>query len=119
MKYVVFLVGETGTPWTEKTEEEQAAEMGRHEAFGQAVEAREGCELLAGEALTGGDSATVLRPAPPSGTGDAVLTDGPFSEATEGIGGFYLVEAPDLDVLVDLIGLLTNYVMEIRPVVEF
>ena len=30
------------------------------------------------------------------------LTDGPFAEATEGIGGFYVLEAPDLDVAVEL-----------------
>lgn len=121
MKYVVFLVGyaDPERTWTELSEDDQAAEMARHEAFGEAVEARDGCTLLAGEALTGGDSATVLRPAPTSGTGGPVLTDGPFSEATEAIGGFYLVEAPDLDVLVELIGLLTYYVMEIRPVVEY
>jgi hypothetical protein len=45
-----------------------------------------------------------------------VLTDGPFSEATEGIGGFYLLDAPNLDVAVELFAALTPYVIEIRPV---
>ena len=33
---------------------------------------------------------------------DVVLTDGPFSEAKEQIGGFWIVEAPDLDAALDL-----------------
>ena len=32
------------------------------------------------------------------------MTDGPYAEVVEGMGGFYLVEAPDLDVLVELLG---------------
>ncbi|HSF99460.1 MAG TPA: YciI family protein [Ornithinibacter sp.] len=37
------------------------------------------------------------------GTGtDVVMTDGPFSEAKEQIGGFWVVEAADLDAALDL-----------------
>jgi hypothetical protein len=39
-------------------------------------------------------SATVVRP---QEGGDFLLTDGPFSEAKEHIGGFWVVKAPDLD----------------------
>ncbi|WP_454294369.1 YciI family protein [Salana multivorans] len=117
MRYVVLL-GEYVDPnrsWENLSEEEQGAELGRHEAFAEAVAAREGCELIGGEALTGGDSATVLRATP----GAVTLTDGPFSESTELIGGLYIVEAPDLDVLVELLSIMSDYVMEIRPVVQY
>ena len=51
--------------------------------------------------FTGGlhpaDTATVLRP---SG-GDVLVTDGPFAEGKEHIGGFWIIEAPDLDAALD------------------
>lgn len=116
MKYVGFLVGynDPDYDWATASEQEQQAEMAAHGAFGEAVAAREGSGMLAGEALTDGDSATVLRQV----GGDVTLTDGPFSEATEGIGGFYVIEAPNLDVAVELFSTLTPYVIEIRPVDE-
>lgn len=114
MKYVALLVGYTDLDrdWATLPEEEQVAEMGRHGAFGEAVAARDGCEIVGGEALTDGESATVLRVV----GGEATLTDGPFAEATEGIGGFYVLEAPDLDVAVELLAIMSDYVIEIRPV---
>lgn len=116
MRYVVLLADyvDPNRSWEDLSEEEQTAEMGRHGAFAEAVAAREGCELVGGEALTGGESATVLRPGP----GAVTLTDGPYSESTESIGGLYIVEAPDLDVLVELLSIMSDYVMEIRPVAE-
>ncbi len=47
-----------------------------------------------------------------------VITDGPFAESTEQIGGFYVVEAPDLDTMTDLCRILPGYDIEIRPVVD-
>ncbi len=116
MKYVALLVGynDPERDWASLPEDEQTAEMHRHGAFGEAVTARDGCAILGGEALTGGDSATVLRQT----DGELALTDGPFSEATEAIGGFYVLEAPDLDVAVELLAILSDYVIEIRPVDE-
>ena len=46
-----------------------------------------------GEALTPVDTATTVRVR----EGKTVKTDGPFAETREQLGGFYLVEAPDLD----------------------
>lgn len=113
MKYVALLVGynQPDYDWESATEEERLAEMECHGAFAAAVEAREGCRVVGGEALTGGDSATVLRRV----DGDVTLTDGPFSEATEAIGGLYVLEAPNLDVAVQLFAVLEPYVLEIRP----
>jgi hypothetical protein len=51
--------------------------------------------------FTGGlhpaDTATVLR----SSGGDVLVTDGPFIEGKEHIGGFWIIEAPDLDAALD------------------
>ena len=116
MKYIGFLVAynDPDYTWATASEADQEAEMLAHGAFGEAVEQREGCEMLGGEALTDGDSATVLRQV----GGDVTLTDGPFSEATEGIGGLYIIQAPNLDVAVELFSELRPYVVEIRPVDE-
>lgn len=113
MKYVAMLVdyNDPDYSWETASEDDQQAEMAAHGAFDEAVAAREGCEILAGEALTGGDSATVIR----QSGGEMTLTDGPFSEATEAIGGIYILQAPDLDVAVELFSHLTPYVLEIRP----
>ena len=70
--------------------------------------------FIFGGALHGPDAATVVR----EGEGDAMVTDGPFVEAKEHIGGFYIVEADNLDEalswarrVVDAIG----HPIEVRP----
>jgi hypothetical protein len=50
--------------------------------------------------------------------GRVELTDGPYAEVIEGMGGFYLLEAPDLDVVVELLRLLPPYDIQIHPTVD-
>ncbi|CAM3282141.1 YciI family protein [Occultella aeris] len=115
MKYVVLLMADgEEKPWGEQTPEEQARQMERFGAFDEACAAREGVRILAGEALQDGDAAATVR----TRGGRLTLTDGPFAEAVEGLGGFYLIEVPDRDVLVELLAELPAYDMQISPVVE-
>ena len=116
MKYFILLAdyGEL-VPFDRQTPEQQADEMARHEAFGEACHERAGVEMLGGEALGDGSTATTLR----TRGGEMTITDGPFAEAAEQIGGFYLVDAPDLDTVVDLCRLLPAYDIDIRPVPDF
>lgn len=115
MKYLVLLIGDGAEkPWLEQTESEQLAAMARFGAFDAACAARAGVELLAGEALSDARDATVMR----TTGGQVQLTDGPYAEAIEGMGGFYLLEAPDLDVVVDLLRVLPPYDIQIHPTVE-
>ena len=115
MKYLVLLIGDGEVkPWSDHTPEEQVEAMGRFRAFDEACAAREGVELLAGEALSDASDATTLR----TRGGRLQMTDGPYAEVVEGMGGFYLVEAPDLDLLVELLGELPAYDMQISPVVD-
>jgi hypothetical protein len=61
------------------------------------------------------DTATVVR----HQDGETLLTDGPFVEATEHIGGFTIVEAPDLDAALDWAGKFakaSTLPIEVRPV---
>ena len=115
MKYLVLLIGDGELkPWSEHSAEEQAEVMTRFEAFDAACREREGVEILAGEALSGPGDATVMR----TTAGRVQLTDGPYAEAIEGMGGFYLLEAPDLDVVVDLLSVLPPYDIQIHPTVD-
>ena len=115
MKYLVLLIGDGEVkPWPDHTEEEKSEVMGRFWAFDQACSEREGVELLAGEALAEPTDATVMR----TRGGKVSLTDGPYAEVIEGMGGFYLIEAPHLDVLVELLRVLPPYDIQIHPAVD-
>jgi hypothetical protein len=59
-------------------------------------------------------SATVLRPK----GDDVLLTDGPFAEGKEHVGGFSIIEAPDLDAALDWgrkLARATTLPIEVRP----
>jgi hypothetical protein len=77
---------------------------------------RERDALRGGEELALSASATTLRK---PGDGEELVTDGPYAETTEQLGGFYLVEAPDLDAALELARALPADVVEVRPLVEW
>jgi hypothetical protein len=59
-------------------------------------------------------SATVLRPR----DGEVLVTDGPFAEGKEHLGGFTIVDAPDLDAALEWgrrLALATRLPIEVRP----
>lgn len=116
MKYLVLLIGDGDMPaWDTLTPEQQGEAMQRFADFEAACGARDGVEILAGEALSEDPgAATVMR----TRAGKVTLTEGPYAEAVEGLGGFFLVEAPDLDVLVELLTKLPPYDIQISPVVD-
>jgi hypothetical protein len=64
------------------------------------------------------DTATVVRV-----SGDEVLTtDGPFTESKDHLGGFYLIEAPDLDAALGWAARVTAAIkvpIEVRPLADF
>ncbi|MGI9612359.1 MAG: YciI family protein [Acidimicrobiales bacterium] len=115
MKYHVLLVGYGElAPWDQMTPDEQGEMFAKFGAFDEACNERSGVELLAGEALEDASMTTTVR----TRGGEFGVTDGPFAEATEQIGGFYLIEAPNLDTITDLCRTLPAYDIEIRPVVD-
>lgn len=86
-----------------------------HQAFAQGLTER-GLEFT-GAPLHGSDTATSMR----RRGGDRLVTDGPFAETKEQLWGFYLVEAPDLDTVIEVCdGLweVDHGSVEIRPVVS-
>ena len=116
MRYFVLLAGFGEMPgWEELTAEEQEALLAKHGAFDEACAARPGVEILSEEALSDGSMATTLR----TRGGEMTVTDGPFAEAAEQIGGYYDVELPDLDAAIAAARLLPRaYTVEVRPVVK-
>ena len=113
MQYAVLLYQDERM-WTEADADQRAAYHAAHTAFDEAVRSR--AKMLGGEALVGVASATSLRH---DARGGRVVTDGPFAETAEQLGGFYLVDAADLDTMVDLCDLLPHdYTVEVRPVAD-
>lgn len=115
MKYFVLLAGYGEMPpWDTLTPEEQEEDMAKHGQFVDACVERNSVEILSSEALGEGSTATTLRTRGQRMT----VTDGPFAEAAEQIGGYYLLEAPDLDTVIELCGILPAYDIDIRPALD-
>ena len=75
--------------------DERGAIVREHFAYGAMLRER-GVHVL-GEALTG-EAATVRPGEPP------IVTDGPFADTKEGVGGFYVVDCTSRDEAIDLAG---------------
>ena len=116
MKFLVLMAEEdTWERWNALSDAEQQTVFDRFTAFSEAVNARG--SVLAGEALDRPDRARTLRPAG-NGAGRPV-TEGPFAETVEQMGGFWLVDLPDLDAAVEAARLLPDaYSVEVRPVID-
>ena len=53
--------------------------------------------------------------------GKRLVTDGPFAETREQLGGYYLIDAPDLDEAIDIAARIPGVrwgTVEIRPILE-
>jgi len=112
MKYVVLMAAREGD-WDAAGPEERQQVMDAHTAFHKAVAER--ARMLAGEALAESARARTLR----HSEGRPVVTDGPYAEGVEQLGGFYLLEADSAETVLDLCGLLpSSYAVEVRPVLE-
>jgi hypothetical protein len=74
--------------------------------------------MHAGDALQGTDHATAVRVS----DGERVVTDGPFAETKEQLGGFYMIDVPNLDDAIEAAARCpgaTRGTIEIRPIMEF
>ncbi|MDO5494894.1 MAG: YciI family protein [bacterium] len=115
MKYLILLMDEGDmTPWEEISAEEKEEVMAQHERFDQVCEELDGVRILSAEALQGPETATSVR----TRGGEMTVSDGPYAEAVEHLGGFYLIEAPNFDTLLGALKTLPPYGMDIRLVGE-
>jgi hypothetical protein len=113
MRYALLIYGaETTEP---PPDEDQRQVMAAYNAFTQEI--RERGLYAGGEALEPTVTATTVRVR----DGQTLTTDGPFAETKEALGGFYLVDARDLDEAIELAAKIPgawNGSIEIRPVWE-
>ncbi|MFJ8044060.1 YciI family protein [Kitasatospora sp. NPDC096147] len=76
--------------------------------------------LVSGESLADLVTATTVRVGP---DGARAVTDGPFAESREVLGGFYVIDVPDLDVALDWAarcpGARGSGSVVVRPVADF
>jgi hypothetical protein len=118
VRYALLIYGDQSS-WAGLTDEEKARlraeEMPRWisvmEELGRADPKMTGYELDAGE------TAKVVRVR----DGERLVTDGPFAETKEIIGGMFILDLPDLDEAIRLASLVPSAdhgSLEIRPIVE-
>lgn len=114
MRYLLLIY--TAEPTEAIPEDLMAAETGAYKAFGRWVEERG--LFRAGEALRPTSAATTVRVR----DGKTIATDGPFAETKEALGGFYLIEAANLDEAIEAgsrIPGAQHGSIEIRPIWEY
>jgi hypothetical protein len=113
-KYLILIYG-SEQEWDAQTPEELAAKEAGHIAFSTAA----GSGRLTGEELESVATATTLR----ASGAEPTVTDGPFMETKEALGGFYVVDAEDLDAAIRLARMLPELgeqygAVEVRPIVD-
>jgi hypothetical protein len=115
MRYLC-LIYENEKAWETLPPAESEAIMGEYFQFTDEI--RKNGKYVAGEALHPTASATTVRVR----NGKVSTTDGPFMETKEQLGGFYLIEATDLNDAIQVASRIPSArhgSIEIRPVVDF
>jgi hypothetical protein len=116
MKYLL-LIYDDETTWTKMSEEDSGKVFNAYMTFTNDIKASG--KHQAGEALQPTSTATCVS----KKGGKVITTDGPYAETKEQLGGFYLVDAKDLDEACQIAARIpsTDYggVIEVRPVVDF
>ena len=114
MKYML-LIHDDEKVWGKLSEPERQKIYGEYGQFGQQI--RSAGQYLAGSQLQPTSTATSVRVR----DGKRLVTDGPFAETREQLGGYYLVDARNLDEAIDIAARIPSARMgtiEVRPVVE-
>jgi hypothetical protein len=115
VRYMVTIYGDP-EGMSEASKEEQQAEVGRW--FNYTEELQKSGAMVAGDALQGNETATTLRF---NGGDEPTVTDGPFAETKEQLGGFYLLDVANLDEALAWAKKLpaSGGSAEVRPVMVF
>ena len=112
MAQYLILIYEAEESWANATPEQYQQAMDAHNRFPEQVTALGG-KVLGGNALQPTTTATTIRA--------DVVTDGPFVETKEALGGYYLIDARDLDHALDIAKLCPARFggVEVRPIMVF
>jgi hypothetical protein len=115
MQYLL-LIYEDEKALQDRDEETRTKVFGEYNAFTQSV--REAGQYVAADALQPTTTATSVRVR----DGKTLTTDGPFAETKEQLGGFYLIEASDLDQAIATVARIPSArfgTIEVRPIWVF
>jgi hypothetical protein len=110
MQYML-LIYNNESDWAARTDEERNAIFGEYYDFSDAI--RE--QTLHGAPLHATSDATTVRVR----DGETLVTDGPFAETKEQLGGFYMIEAETLDEAIEIASRVPGAKygsIEVRPV---
>src|SRR5882757_791423 len=114
MQYALLIY--TPEPTEEPAPDVLREQMSSYDVFTNHL--RDRGAMLAGEALDSTATATTVRVV----DGRTITTDGPFAETKETLGGFYLVEAADLDEAIAYAAMIPGArygCVEVRPVWDY
>lgn len=116
MKYMLLIYGEPPAEPPSPESDEQI--MNEYWTYEKAVS--EAGVRLASDTLQGAETATTVQV---TDSGERIVTDGPFAETREVLGGYYLIDVPDLDAALDWAvrcpGSHHGARVEVRPIMEF
>jgi hypothetical protein len=115
MQYML-LIYDDQEAWQSFTDEERAAGMEAYNAFTQEV--RDAGAFVAADALQPTETATTVRVR----DGERLLTDGPFAETKEQLGGYYIVDVDSIEDAIKWAAKIPSAQsgsIEVRPVMVF
>jgi hypothetical protein len=114
MRYALLIYA-SEQDWASQSEEQAQTQFQDYMAFTKDVVDRG--IMRSGEALQPTATATTVRVR----NGETLSTDGPFAETKEQLGGFYVVEAKDLDEAIEIAVRIPDVrggSIEVRPIME-
>ena len=114
MKYMLLIYDDEKV-WSKFSEAERRKLFGEYMQFGEQI--RSSGHHLAGAPLQPTATARSVRVR----EGKRLVTDGPFAETREQLGGYYLIEAKNLDEAIGIAGRIPSArlgTIEVRPVLE-
>ncbi len=112
MKYLAMIYSD-GTAWDSFSAEEREAAYARYRAFSD--DARAAGVMAGGNELDATRNATTVRVR----DADTLVTDGPYAEVKEALGGFFVLECDSMDEAIDWAGRIPGAeygAVEVRPV---
>ena len=115
MRYL-YLIYENEKAWETMPKEEADAVFGEYFSFTEGI--RQSGHHLGGEPLQPTHTATTVRVR----NGKVSTTDGPFAETKEQLGGYYLINARDLNDAIQVASRIPSArygAIEVRPIMEF
>jgi hypothetical protein len=114
MKYALLIYQDKAfeAQWANPSDELRAEVYGAYTEFGKLLEQRNA--MIDGNELGLSHTATTVR----KRNGEVAVTDGPFAEVAEQLGGYYVIQAGDLDEALELARALPSETVEVRPIVE-